>query len=284
MPSSLRSSSTEVRGIPCSPPVVSRMSLASARALTRRDPLPTTMATSSLSPSPAAPRRSSFSRGRSCTDSVFISAAGAIRPALQDILRLNVASFIAGCRLRCSSVPFLFPSRAPRLRPAKWIRPRGRSTPHGPRAPTASPPSSTRPPSRRSRARRTLSRQRDYRLALNYALDSRDRAQTGRKGSGHPAGRAAQRIGTATRRSHRVARSSRTAVEGRRRRARPRRALAAPRTAIADAEASLQKAGTSIQEGNYTVSQEQLAESATKLQSAMAEIETAMKARGKSRR
>ena len=51
------------------------MSLASARAFARREPLPTTMATSSLSPRPAAPRRNSFSRGRSFTEALSWLAA-----------------------------------------------------------------------------------------------------------------------------------------------------------------------------------------------------------------
>ncbi len=126
--------------------------------------------------------------------------------------------------------------------------------------------------------------QRDYRLALNYALDSRDRAQRAAKeaASQQAVLRSAseRRLSEVTALLDRAERQLKAADAARV----PRRATAAARTAIAAAEASLQKAGTSIQEGNYTVSQEQLAESAAKLQSAMAEIDTAMKARGKSRR
>jgi hypothetical protein len=96
---------------------------------------------------------------------------------------------------------------------------------------------------------------RDYRLALNHALDSGERAQTAAKEA------ASQQV---------ALRSS----------AERRLAQAAPRAAIAEAEASLQKAGTGIQEGEYRSSQERLSESATKLQAAMAEIETTMKGRG----
>lgn len=126
--------------------------------------------------------------------------------------------------------------------------------------------------------------QRDYRLALNYALDSRDRAQRAAKEAATQQAvlRSAseRRLSEVTALLDRAERQLKAADAAHI----PRRATAAPRTDIAAAEASLQKAGTSIQEGNYTVSQEQLAESAAKLQSAMAEIDTAMKARGKSRR
>ncbi len=119
---------------------------------------------------------------------------------------------------------------------------------------------------------------RDYRLALNYALDSRDRAQgaakeaasqqvTLRSGAER---RLAQVTALLDRAKQRVAAAARL----------PRRALTAPRSAIAAAEAALQKAGTGIQEGEYQSSQAQLSESAEKLEAAIAEIETAMRSRG----
>ena len=126
--------------------------------------------------------------------------------------------------------------------------------------------------------------QRDYRLALNYALDSRDRAQKAAKeaASQQAVLRSAseRRLSEVTALLDRAEQQLKAADAARV----PRRATTTARTAITAAEASLQKAGTSIQEGNYSVSQEQLAESAAKLKSAMAEIDTAMKARGKSRR
>ena len=123
--------------------------------------------------------------------------------------------------------------------------------------------------------------QRDYRLALNYALDGRDRAQRAAKEAATQQAvlRSAseRRLGEVTASLDQAKRQLKVA-EGARV---PRRSLAAARAAIAEAEESLQKAGTSIQESNYNVSQEQLAESARKLQSAMAEIDTVLKARGK---
>ncbi len=123
--------------------------------------------------------------------------------------------------------------------------------------------------------------QRDYRLALNYALDSRDGAQKAAKEAASQQAilrsAAERRLGQVTA-SLDQARQRLKAAESARV---PRRALAAARAAIASAEGSLQKAGTSIQESNYDISLEQLAESAKNLQAAIAEIDTAQKARGK---
>jgi hypothetical protein len=125
--------------------------------------------------------------------------------------------------------------------------------------------------------------QRDYRLALNYALDSRDRAQRAAKeAAGQQAvlrSAAERRLGQVTATLDQAEQRLKAAENARV----PRRDLAAARTAIAAAQESLQKAGTSIQESNYIVSQEQLAESAKNLATAMAEIETATKARPRRR-
>jgi hypothetical protein len=125
---------------------------------------------------------------------------------------------------------------------------------------------------------------RDYRLALNYALESRDRAQSAAKEA------ASQQVTLRSSAERRLAEVTAMLDRARQRLAAadearvPRRTLTAPRRTIAEAESSLQKAGTGIQEGEYQSSQERLSESATKLQSAIAEIETAMKARGGRRR
>lgn len=126
--------------------------------------------------------------------------------------------------------------------------------------------------------------QRDYRLALSHALDSRDRAQRAAKEGARQQGvlrSAAERSLTELAASIDRARSRIAAAASANV---PRRTLSAARAAVSDAEASLQKAGTGIQEGNYQQSQERLAESAKKLQTAMAEIDTALKARGARRR
>ena len=125
--------------------------------------------------------------------------------------------------------------------------------------------------------------QRDYRLALNYALDGRDRAQRAAKEAATQQAvlrsAAERRLGQVTASADQARQQLKAAEDARV----PRRSLAEARRALADAEVSLQKAGTNIQESNYSVSQDLLAESARKLASAMAEIDTAMKARGKRR-
>jgi hypothetical protein len=121
---------------------------------------------------------------------------------------------------------------------------------------------------------------RDYRLALNHALDSRDRAQRAAKEG------ASQQVTLRSSAERQLAQVAATLDQAKQRltaadAARvPKRTLAAPRAAIEEAEASLQKAGTGIQDGEYQVSQNRLAESAKKLQAAMAEIDSAMKPRG----
>ena len=125
---------------------------------------------------------------------------------------------------------------------------------------------------------------RDYRLALNYALDSRDRAQSAAKEA------ASQQVTLRSSSERRLTELTAMLDRAKRRLAAAdaarvaRRLLAAPRSAIAEAEASLQKAGTGIQDGEYKSSQAWLAESATKLEQAIAEIDTVMKGRGKARK
>ena len=125
--------------------------------------------------------------------------------------------------------------------------------------------------------------QRDYRLALNYALDSRERAQSAAREA------ASQQVALRSDAEHQIAELTAMLDRARQRLAAAesarvlRRALDGLRTAIAEAEASLQKAGAAIQEGDYKSSHEMLAGSATGVQSAMAEIETAMKGRGRRR-
>jgi hypothetical protein len=123
--------------------------------------------------------------------------------------------------------------------------------------------------------------QRDYRLALNHALDSRDRAQRAAKEAASEQAvlrsEAERRLVEVTASVDHATRALKAAENARV----PRRSLAAARAAIASAEATLQKAGTSIQESNYRESQVQLAESAKNLEAAMAEINTAMKTRGR---
>ena len=125
---------------------------------------------------------------------------------------------------------------------------------------------------------------RDYRLALNYALDSRDRAQTAAKEAASQQvtlrSGAERLLAEVAALLYSAKRQLRQAEEARL----PRRTVTNARDAIAQADGALQKAGTGIQEGEYQSSQTQLSESAEKLRAAIAEIDTAMKARGDRRR
>ena len=125
---------------------------------------------------------------------------------------------------------------------------------------------------------------RDYRLALNYALDSRDRAQGAAKEA------ASQQVTLRSGAERLLAEVAALLYSAKRQVSQaedarlPRRTLTNARDAIAQADSALQKAGTGIQEGEYQSSQTQLSESAEKLRLALAEIDTAMKARGVRRR
>lgn len=116
--------------------------------------------------------------------------------------------------------------------------------------------------------------QRDYRLALNFALDSRERAQNAAKEAADQQvtrrSGAERRLGELTamidQAKQRLAAAETARV--------PRRSLTSVRTAVASAEASLQKAGTEIQEGDYQASQALLEESGTQLRAAIKESDT----------
>jgi hypothetical protein len=93
--------------------------------------------------------------------------------------------------------------------------------------------------------------QRDYRLALNYALDSRERAQNAAK-------EAADNKAVARSEADRALRDAAAALETVQARLKaaetdrvPARSLAAPRTAIADAAKTVQNSRTAFEKGEY---------------------------------
>jgi hypothetical protein len=125
---------------------------------------PITSANSSLSPRPADP------------DVLQLPRPVVVR-RLSSILNLHAP-------LVRSSLACLFArSSFPPVRPCpikKWIRRRARSTPPVPRAPAVcAGRNGDTPRSQRGR------RQRDYRLALNHALESREQAQNGARRPRH---------------------------------------------------------------------------------------------------
>ena len=122
--------------------------------------------------------------------------------------------------------------------------------------------------------------QRDYRLALNHALDSRERAQAAAKQAADQ--QAAQRSAAERRLTEATALlaianerlSAATAARI------PRRSLTQPRAGIDAAQITLQKAGTQVAGGNYAESQRQLADAEAQLRAAMTQVDALMAGRG----
>jgi Domain of unknown function (DUF4398) len=122
--------------------------------------------------------------------------------------------------------------------------------------------------------------QRDYRLALNHAIDSRERAQNAAKdAAGQQAtlrSGAERRLGEVTavlaQANQRLAAAEASRV--------PHKSLAAVRATMASADVSLQKAGTKIESGDYQASQAQLSDTAALIKGAMAGLDGLMSGRG----
>jgi hypothetical protein len=120
----------------------------------------------------------------------------------------------------------------------------------------------------------------DYRLALNHALDSREKAQASAKQAATQQvtlrSSAERRLGEVTamlaQANQRLAAAEAARV--------PRKSLTAPRAAIASADTSLQKAGTEINDGDYRASQEQLANTAAQLRTAISQLSALTGGRG----
>ena len=122
--------------------------------------------------------------------------------------------------------------------------------------------------------------QRDYRLALNHALDSRERAQTAAK---HAADEQVALRSSTERKLGEV--TALLAQANQRLKAAdaahvPRKSLAGPRAAIADADTLLQKAGTDLNSGDYKASQAELADTETRLKATVSQLEGMTRGRG----
>jgi hypothetical protein len=112
----------------------------------------------------------------------------------------------------------------------------------------------------------------DYRLALNHAIDSRDRAQTsakmaveGRANARGEAERIISEVATLLAAAHAQLKDSRQ----------PARALRAPRQTVAAAEQSLQEARAALSKEDYDAVTAVLAGVAADLQAALPLIQTA---------
>lgn len=126
--------------------------------------------------------------------------------------------------------------------------------------------------------------QREYRLALNYALDSRERAQNAAK-------EAADNKAIARSDADRALRDAAAALETARARLKtaetarvPARSLAAPKTAISNAATAVQKSRTDFDNGDYLGIPEALAPVKARLGEIVREIDAAAAAPARRRR
>jgi hypothetical protein len=115
--------------------------------------------------------------------------------------------------------------------------------------------------------------QRDYRQALNYALDSRQRATEARRVAAEGRARAKRDVealyGEAATRANQLQTALRTAQTG----GTPAKALQPGQTALAEARTHLQKASAAISAGNYEDATTLLTEVRGKLDAAITEVQ-----------
>ncbi len=125
---------------------------------------------------------------------------------------------------------------------------------------------------------------RDYRLALNHALDSRQRAQNAAK-------LAADNKATARVDADRLITSSAAALEKLRARLKapdvvrlPARLLAAPRQAVTDADRRVQEARAALDRGDYPAAKTAASRATTAVTTATSDLETAVSASARRRK
>jgi hypothetical protein len=115
--------------------------------------------------------------------------------------------------------------------------------------------------------------QRDYRQALNYAIDSRQRANDAARQAAEAKGRAKHDIeaqyGEVATRANRLQAVLRTAETG----GATAKALSPGQAALRDARASLQKASAAISAGNYAAAGQVLTEVRGKIDAAITEVQ-----------
>lgn len=115
--------------------------------------------------------------------------------------------------------------------------------------------------------------QRDYRLALNHALDSRERAQTAAKESGDNKAVARGDADRALVNAMAALNDAHTKLEAAQAAKVPARTLAEPQRTIADADAAVQEARTKFSAGDYLVVIEAMRPLTGRLQAAAAAVD-----------
>jgi hypothetical protein len=115
----------------------------------------------------------------------------------------------------------------------------------------------------------------DYRLALNYALESREQAQNAARGAADAKGRVRGEVDRALMETTTLITQGRTRLQTAAKARAPRR-IVAPQTAALDAaEADLQKAGETIAAEDYLAAREMLGDIRMRVEAILAEIPAA---------
>ena len=126
--------------------------------------------------------------------------------------------------------------------------------------------------------------QRDYRQALNNALDARERALAATKEATDRKATARVAAEHALGEANVALNQSRTKLKAAETAHAPPKALSAGRRAIGDAEIAVQKARTTFLQGDYLVSVDAAGSAATRLRAATRDLDAAMTAAGRRRR
>ena len=124
----------------------------------------------------------------------------------------------------------------------------------------------------------------DYRLALNFALESREQAQNAARGAADAKARVRAEVERAITEITAIIAQSRTRITAAERARVARRLLQAPRADLAAAEAALQKAGEAVAAEDYLLAREALDGVRERVNAALMAIDQTMAPRTAARR
>jgi hypothetical protein len=124
---------------------------------------------------------------------------------------------------------------------------------------------------------------RDYRLALNYALESREHAQNAARGAADAKASVRVEVDRAVAEITTLVKQGRSRLAAAERARAPRRLLKQPANDLASADAVLQKAGEAIAAADYLAAKAALAGVKERVETALAAIDTAIPGRSSQR-
>ena len=124
----------------------------------------------------------------------------------------------------------------------------------------------------------------DYRLALNYALESREQAQNAARGAADAKARVRGEVERSMNDISALIAQARLRVTAAERARVARRLLQPPRADLLAAEASLQKAGEAVAAGDYLAARDTLSGVKERVQGALEAINTTLAQRAPARR